>query len=163
MTGKISACKVSVILITFNGGWIFSTYFRKIFKYQISWIPVQWELCCFMRRDRRTDTTKLIVTFRNFAKAPKNTSNNSYRRARRSMTHNKTKGSFRFSLEHFAFLVGAWGRCTGNVAPRDTRHSLPTSFSRPCMGKKNWTARSCGQSNDGQYTGVVKTIKCDTN
>jgi hypothetical protein len=35
---------------------------------------VQLEPSCFMRTDRRTDITNLIVTFRNFAEAP----NNSY-------------------------------------------------------------------------------------
>ena len=40
-------------------------------KYQISSNFVQWELSCSMRTDRQTDMTKLIVAFRNFAKAPK--------------------------------------------------------------------------------------------
>jgi hypothetical protein len=52
--------------------WIFSSYFRKIYKYQISWKSVWWELSCYMRSDGRTDRTKLIVAFRNFANAPKN-------------------------------------------------------------------------------------------
>ena len=45
---------------------------EKILKYQISWISVQWDSSCFMRTDRRTDMTKLIVALRNFAKVPKN-------------------------------------------------------------------------------------------
>ena len=61
--------------------WIFSTYFRKVFKYQISQKSYQWKPSCSMRRDgrtgrqrdRQTDLTKLIVAFRNFANAPKNT------------------------------------------------------------------------------------------
>jgi len=48
------------------------TDFRKIHKYQISSKSVQWELSCSMRTDRRTDMTKLIAAFRNFANAPKN-------------------------------------------------------------------------------------------
>jgi hypothetical protein len=54
--------------------WIlnFLNNFSKNLKYQISWKSVKWEPSCFMRTDRRTDMTKLIVAFRNFANAPKN-------------------------------------------------------------------------------------------
>jgi hypothetical protein len=49
---------------------IFSTDFRKIIKQILMKIcPVVAEL---LRADRRTDMTKLIVAFRNFASAPKN-------------------------------------------------------------------------------------------
>jgi len=57
---------------SFNKTWIFSRYFRKIFKYQISWKSLQWELSCSMRTDTWTDTTKLIVAFWYFFKAHKN-------------------------------------------------------------------------------------------
>jgi len=33
---------------------------------------VQWEPSCSTRTDRQTDTSKLIVVFRNFANAPRN-------------------------------------------------------------------------------------------
>ena len=46
--------------------------FSKNFKYQISSKSVQWEANCCMRTDGRTDMTKLIVDFRNFANVPKN-------------------------------------------------------------------------------------------
>jgi hypothetical protein len=42
--------------------------FEKILWYQILWKSVKWETSCFIR----TDMTKLIVSFRNFAYAPKN-------------------------------------------------------------------------------------------
>jgi len=53
---------------------IFSADFRKIIKYQVYWISVQWEPICSMRADgrtdRQTDLTKLIVAFRLYANAP---------------------------------------------------------------------------------------------
>jgi len=50
--------------------------FSKNIRIQISWKSVQWEPSCSMRTggrtDRRSDMTKLIVAFRNFANTPKN-------------------------------------------------------------------------------------------
>jgi hypothetical protein len=57
----------------------FSTDFRKTLKYKISWKSVYWEPSFFHadgRMNGRTDTTKLIVAFRNFANTPKNVSLN---------------------------------------------------------------------------------------
>ena len=74
--------KCPLFLSDFNKTWIFSTDFRTILKYQISWKPVRWKPSCSMRTDGRTDgatdgqtetgTTKLIVAFHNFANTPKN-------------------------------------------------------------------------------------------
>ena len=64
--------KYPLFLSDFNETWIFLTDFRQILIYQISWKSVQWEAICCMSTDRRTDMTKLIVAFRNFANAPKN-------------------------------------------------------------------------------------------
>jgi len=65
-----SSCNVDVIPVGFQWNLIFQQIFEKIFKYQISRknISVGAEL---FRPDRRTDITKLIVSLRNFANAPK--------------------------------------------------------------------------------------------
>jgi len=60
--------KYSLLLYDFNGTWIFWTDFRKILKYQISCISVQWAPSF----SRRTDMTTRVVAFRSFANAPKN-------------------------------------------------------------------------------------------
>jgi len=51
---KWSLCKVPFFLSDFHEIWVFSTDFRKILKYQISWKSVQWEPSS-MRMDRQTD------------------------------------------------------------------------------------------------------------
>jgi hypothetical protein len=65
----------------FNETWFFSTYFRKIFKYKISWESVHWEMSCFMRmdgyKDGQTDMIMPTVAFRNLAKATNKTNKNS--------------------------------------------------------------------------------------
>jgi hypothetical protein len=65
-----------LFLWDFSETWIFSIDLRKIIKYRILSKFVQWEPSCFMRTDgqtdRQTDMTKLVVTLRSFANAPKN-------------------------------------------------------------------------------------------
>ena len=66
--------KYPLLLSDFHETGIFSTDFRKIFKYKISWKvrPVGAELLLADgRADRRTDMVKLVEAFRNFANAPK--------------------------------------------------------------------------------------------
>jgi len=49
----------------------FISFRKKIAKHQISWKFVEWEPSISMQTNRQTDMTKLMVTFRNFPKAPK--------------------------------------------------------------------------------------------
>ena len=53
------------MLHDYNQIWILLTDYNKSFQYQISWKYVLWEKSCSMR----TDTTKLVDTFRNNADA----------------------------------------------------------------------------------------------
>jgi len=46
--------KCPLFLSDFNETLIFYTYFRKVLKYEISRISVQWEPSCSMRTDRQT-------------------------------------------------------------------------------------------------------------
>jgi hypothetical protein len=62
--------KYPLFLSNFNEILIFSTDFRKIIKYQISWKSVLCDPISSMRTDRRLYMMKLIVTLRNFANAP---------------------------------------------------------------------------------------------
>jgi len=59
-----------LFLWDFNETWISSTDFRKLLNYQISLIKTVWEPG---GGGGRTDMTQLMVAFRNFANASKNT------------------------------------------------------------------------------------------
>ena len=61
--------KYQLFLLDFTETWVFSTVFRKTLRYHLIKIrPVGAEL---FHANGQTDTTKLIVAFRNFANAPK--------------------------------------------------------------------------------------------
>ena len=61
-----SSCKVRAILVRFDWNFDILDRFSKKLKYKISWKSARRERSCSMRMD----TTKLIVSFRNFANAP---------------------------------------------------------------------------------------------
>jgi len=65
-----------LISLDFNKTCIFSTDFRKMFKYQTLLQSFQCKANCLMRTEgrmeRQIDMTKLIVDFRNFANATNN-------------------------------------------------------------------------------------------
>jgi hypothetical protein len=63
--------KCPLFVSGFNETWNFLTYFPEKLKYQVSWKFVQWNPSYFMRTNGQTDMVKLILAFRNSAKAPK--------------------------------------------------------------------------------------------
>ena len=70
--------KHPLFLSDFNKIWVFSTDIRKILKHQTSKKLAQWEPSCSTRTERQTGMTKLIVSFRNFARSPVNISGKSF-------------------------------------------------------------------------------------
>jgi hypothetical protein len=64
--------KYPLFLLCFNDTWFFSTNLRNPIIYQFPRISVHWEPNCFLRTDGEAYVMKRTVTFRNFAKGPKN-------------------------------------------------------------------------------------------
>jgi hypothetical protein len=85
--------KYPLFLSDFNKIWVSFTDFRKILKHQNSRKPAQWEPSCSTRTEGLICMTKLIVSFRNFAKSPVNVSGKS------SLENQNTH----FTLNNFSF------------------------------------------------------------
>jgi hypothetical protein len=60
-----------LFLSDLNTDWILSSDFQRMLKCKTLWKYILWEPSCSIRRDGRTDMTKLIVAFCNFAMALK--------------------------------------------------------------------------------------------
>jgi hypothetical protein len=106
---KIKICigpqkKHALFLSDFNKTWLFSTYFRKILQYKISWESVQWEMSCSMRMDGRTngwrDMTTPTVAFRNFAKATNKTDKNWLLTNKQEVLPRKSSGKVSFKVQY---------------------------------------------------------------
>ena len=65
------SCKVREIFIRFLPNLVFLDRPSQTSQYKISRKYVQWEPSRYMGTDGRTDMTKLIEVFREFAAAPK--------------------------------------------------------------------------------------------
>jgi hypothetical protein len=55
--------KYSLLLLDYNETWIFSTDFRNIRKYQMSWKSIQWESSCSLRTDGRDEANSRFSHF----------------------------------------------------------------------------------------------------
>jgi hypothetical protein len=55
--------KCPLFMSDFSENWIFSTDFRKILQYQISWKSVQWEPSCSMRKGTHDQTNRRFLQF----------------------------------------------------------------------------------------------------
>ena len=94
--------KYPLFLSDFNKTWIFSTDFRKIFRYQILQKPAQREpgsMRTYGRTDYQADMTKLTVAFRNFSNASKKSS-----REPEDHTSPNTVTSYTHILIHTVYL-----------------------------------------------------------
>ena len=100
-------------LLDFNQTWTFWTDFRKSLKYQISSKTVQLE-SSFSMLNRRTDMTKLIIAFRNFA----NTRNN------RAISHAQNTTA----LQTNVFWTGTH---TGFLSPSPSAHNRQGQHKTP--------------------------------
>ena len=63
--------KYRLLLSDVNVTSVFSTYFQKLFKYEISRKSVQWEPSCSMRAVGDTNMTELTAVYRKLVNSSK--------------------------------------------------------------------------------------------
>jgi len=111
-----SSCKVSLCLSDLNETWILSKDFRNILKCQVSRTSVRWEPSCSTWTGRHTNTTKLIVAFRNSANTTQKVKTikrlyniqNSYMFQRRGELVRETRRNFMLYTTFSCFMYNCW-------------------------------------------------------
>ena len=90
----IGVHKFSLFLSDFSETWIFSTYFRKIIKYQISWKSFQWKPSCCVRKEGETWRRQSLFAI--LRKAPKNNCRPKFDFIKYSTTYAQSVGNWTF-------------------------------------------------------------------
>lgn len=119
----------------FNDTSTSSKFFQKTLVYKFPWNFLQWEPSCSRtteedrtnrQRDRQTDMTQLIFSFRNFSKAPKIIL---WRRAFLCYCHvNK----------QLARIIQIWSAFYGSVDPPRTRPRASNKTNKRCSVFFSW-------------------------
>jgi hypothetical protein len=119
-----SSRKVPVTFVQFQETWISSTSFRKILKYQISWISIRPVRAQLFHAEvliaGRTDMTKLIAAFRNFANRPENSAQCSHCAYVLCMDLRKKTTFALYNTDRFISTTYVYSVYTGSLYKTDT-------------------------------------------